>query len=500
MIDKYCNSKILIACIWVLLCGFFTSQLTLRDFPNSGDEYSYLISAKLFSDGKLSVPSPRNKKFYDLFHIINDGKFYGKFSPGWPFFLMFGVLIGFPGIVNVLFAVLTLVVMYGLAREIFSEKTANISLILMATSPYFILNSSSYFSHPSSLFFNVLFVYLYFKNLQREKRFYFLLSGIILGISFLIRQLDAVVIAFCLFIHYIYFFRINNKIIKEEISRWLLYLSGFLFIFGIFLIYNYLQTGDSLLTPFNKHRPYEKLGLSYPYFESFKWAIKNNIFYRFVRLNIWIPFCFVFIFPVLFFSKRFNREYLYLMIGIFASILLAYFFWLFNPVNQYGPRYLYSSLFAIILLMAVGIEDVMARKWKGSKFILPGTVIINMGLFIFFSFQFHSQVNMRMTLYDEVKKRDISNAIVFLNSPSGSMHVLDLTRNGIYFNNQVLYVRNIPGFNRLIMDEYPGRKFYLWKSDYMKIKDNRFLKFRKIKNVDYLLRRIYKEDYKKENF
>ena len=106
--DKYCKHTVLLTCLWVLVCGFFTSQITLRNFPNSGDEYSYLISAKLFSDGKLSVPSPHHRKFFDFNHIVNDGKFYGKYSPGWPFFLMFGELLGFPGLVNVVFAVLTL--------------------------------------------------------------------------------------------------------------------------------------------------------------------------------------------------------------------------------------------------------------------------------------------------------------------------------------------------------------------------------------------------------
>ena len=149
MINKYSKHTIPLICLSVLVGVFITSQITLRDFPNSGDEYSYLISAKLFSVGKLSVPSPNHKEFYDTFHIINDGKFYGKYSPGWPFFLMFGEFLGFPAIINMIFAILTLVVMYRLARELFSERIARISLLLMATNSYFLFNSSSFFPHAS---------------------------------------------------------------------------------------------------------------------------------------------------------------------------------------------------------------------------------------------------------------------------------------------------------------------------------------------------------------
>jgi hypothetical protein len=67
---------------FVLLFSFiaiiFANQIVLRDFPNSADEYSYIISAKIFALGKLSVPSPLHKEFYDTFNVVNDGKFYGK--------------------------------------------------------------------------------------------------------------------------------------------------------------------------------------------------------------------------------------------------------------------------------------------------------------------------------------------------------------------------------------------------------------------------------------
>lgn len=475
IINKYSKHTIPLICLSVLVGVFITSQITLRDFPNSGDEYSYLISAKLFSVGKLSVPSPNHKEFYDIFHIINDGKFYGKYSPGWPFFLMFGEFLGFPAIINMIFAILTLVVMYRLARELFSERIAKISLLLMATNSYFLFNSSSFFPHTSSQFFLLLFVYFYFKILKTEKSGSWFLLGIVLGISFLIRQLDAVVFGFCIFTHYIYFILKNKKICKDEIGKWGLFLLGFFLLFGLLLIYNYLQTGDPFLMPFVKYDPNEKLGFHYPYLASVKWAVENNIIYRIIFLNRWVPFFFVFMFLALFSSKRYSKEHLFLMFALFISILFAYFFYLFTPGNQYGPRYLYSSSFAIFILMAIGIEKVTIYKWKGYKWFLPGVLTLNIGLFIYLSILFHNQVNMRMELYDKVKKLNLSNAIVFLEDPCGSMPIEDLTRNGIYFNNSVLFVKSFDQENRLLMEDFPDRKYYLWRCDEIEFEGNKFI-------------------------
>ena len=472
MVNKYYKNTTTLILLLASVCIFITNQITLRDFPNSGDEYSYLISAKLFSAGKLSVPSPDHKQFYDFFHIINDGKFYGKYSPGWPFFLMFGELLGFPGIINMIFAILTLIVMYFLSRELFSVRIAKISLLLIATNSYFIFNSSSYFSHTSSQFFLLLFVYYYLKNLETEKNSSWLFLGIILGTSFLIRQLDAIVFGFCIFIHYVFFSLKNTKGYKEEILKWGVFLSGFLLLLGLFLIYNYLQTGDPFLFTFTQYDPHDKIGLRQPYSASLKWAVSYNIIHRIKLLNIWIPFCFVFLFFALFSYKKYGKEILFLMFSIIVFLFFAYFFYLFSPGNQYGPRYLYSSSFAIFILMAVGIEKVATYKWFGYRWILPCILTLNICFFIYASVQFHKQIDMRMEVYDKVKKEDIINAIVFLESPCGSMLVNDLTRNGIKFDNSVLFVKSFKKTNRLLMEDFPDRDYYLWRCDEVKKKPN----------------------------
>ena len=110
---------------------FFVNQYAFLDFPNSGDEYSYQIMAQTLLEGKLSVPSPPLKEFFNFSHVINDGKFYGKYSPGWPFFLMFGFLIGSPMVINLLFS-LASVGVYSIPhcqRAVFSAGSKSLDYI-----------------------------------------------------------------------------------------------------------------------------------------------------------------------------------------------------------------------------------------------------------------------------------------------------------------------------------------------------------------------------------
>lgn len=461
---------------------FFTNQFILRDFPNSGDEYSYLISAELFSNGKLSVPSPIHKEFFEFYHIINDGKFYGKYSPGWPFFLMFGKLIGFPMVINLILGISTLIIIYLTTKYIFSEKIARISILLMAISPYFIFNSSSYFPHTASLFFLSLFAYIYFNNLKSDKPLNWCLMGLVLGISFNIKQLDAAAIGACFFFHYTYVSIKNKESIKTLAKRASLFLIGFIILIGIFFLYNWLQTGNPFLMPFSKYNPKDTLGFGNGYLLSFKDSFTENVLKRSLHLNIWVPLCFIFI-TLAIFSKK---KYKYLMLSLFLTLFVAYFFYGRTGSNQYGPRYLYASSFALFPLIALGLERLNKRTFELTSLIL---IILNISFFIFSSSLLHNQVNEQVELYDQVKEANIQNSIVFLDSGgrfwcSGRMSCKDLVRNDIFFNNSVLYVHNLGKKNKLLMQDFPNRNYYLWHCPNIKFSHIRFLDFWKAKNID----------------
>ena len=58
----------------VLLCITFSLGISFVVFHDSialSDEWSYLMQANIFSHGRLSVPSPIHREFFDHIHIVN---------------------------------------------------------------------------------------------------------------------------------------------------------------------------------------------------------------------------------------------------------------------------------------------------------------------------------------------------------------------------------------------------------------------------------------------
>ena len=70
------SRALIVACGLNLLLTIAVHWLVLRGFANSGDEYAYLLSATLFSEGRLSVPSPEPRAAFVLY-LTSAGNEYG---------------------------------------------------------------------------------------------------------------------------------------------------------------------------------------------------------------------------------------------------------------------------------------------------------------------------------------------------------------------------------------------------------------------------------------
>ncbi len=77
----------------------------------------------------------------------------------------------------------------------------------------------------------------------------------------------------------------------------------------------------------------------------------------------------------------------------------------------------------------------------------------------------HKVVDERMDLYDKVAEANLSNAVVFIGSPTGvirPMYEANLNRNDREFKSDVLYALDLGQHNEALMQYYPDRKFYLY--------------------------------------
>lgn len=116
------------------------------------DEYAYLFQARVFAGGSLTAtPPPYPEHFYCPWVVVRDGRWFAIFPPGWPLILALGVLAGAPLLVNPVLAGLCLIVIYRLAARLFDARTAVLTALVCALSPFFLVLSSTAMSHTALL-------------------------------------------------------------------------------------------------------------------------------------------------------------------------------------------------------------------------------------------------------------------------------------------------------------------------------------------------------------
>ncbi|MDD5111023.1 MAG: glycosyltransferase family 39 protein [Candidatus Altiarchaeota archaeon] len=464
--SKYAIAIVLAACALLIT---FTSQVVFMGLSNSGDEGAYIISARLFSAGRLSIPSPHLSYYYNYYHTINDGKFYGKYPPGWPFFLSIGMLAGMPMLVNLFFALSTIYIAYLIGKEQFSRRVGITTALLMATSPYVIFNSASYFSHTSMLFFTTLFMLIYLRNMDAEKTRNYLWMGLALGIAFNIRPLDAVLIGACFISHYL--IRLKGRLSRREtalngvFSHAKAFAFGFGFLILLFLLYNHLQTGNAFLTPFQKYDAKDKLSL---YLERPKLNLMEDIAGSLIkRTYVWVPFS-LFSFIAFARSAASQRGRLVLLSSTILILLIVYSMYWADGFYQYGARYLYASASALFILIAAGMDRV--REINGLFYSsLALALVFNMAFIACASPHYNELFGEKREVYDEVVERNISNALVFIygwNYNFMPMPVSEISSNNLFFNDSVIYIKMPDNSSMRLTSDYPSRHYFIWKCKY----------------------------------
>jgi hypothetical protein len=456
------HPRLLIVALLVngVLIGWI-ANVTLQRFPNSGDEYAYLVSAELFAQGKTHVASPPEPRaFFDVTHVINDGRYYGKYPPGWPAVLAVFVLLGAPWLANLVIGLATLVVIYALARRHFGERTGNATALLSLCCPFFLFNSASLFSHSLCLFCLALATLALFECLRdpAAKR-WFLAFGTSLGLACATRPFTAGAMGAVLGV----FLLVQLRAQPPRFVRNLLLVAapGLGALLLLSCLYNRAMTGGWLLQPFVVYDPKDTLGFDHlP--AGVGERLRRNVSGRLMLLTTWMPLG-TLLFAVNLVARRAAplRGKEALLIALPGALLLAFFPYWGDGWFQYGPRYLYEALFALLVLAALGLQRL--QRWAGVA------LIVALGLSVRKTVQAHAfygrQVHERLTLQRLVTEAQLTNAVVFLATGAGSMAPGDLVRNQPPFDGPVVFVREWGPHDLDLLRRYPGRKAYVFRYD-----------------------------------
>ncbi|MCD6371223.1 MAG: glycosyltransferase family 39 protein [Candidatus Aenigmarchaeota archaeon] len=258
-----------------------------------------------------------------------------------------------PVIANILMAILgtlTVAIIFLICKKIANEKVAYVSAFVTALWPIHIYYSKLVLTHIPAMFFSALMLYFLKEGEEKDKLFYFFLSGLFLGLTILTRFtylfLPIIVLA------NIYLFRE-----KYNLKKLILMALGFSIFTLPYLLWSYYEFSDPLY-PIKMARTI----VSWTYESPINYYLLHfpNVLGAFGTIGIigWI---------YLKRKEKLNKNEIVLLLWIFL------FFGLIHTISHKEERYLMPLLLPTMILSSIGVTEI-ARK-KNSVFLLLVLII-----------------------------------------------------------------------------------------------------------------------------
>jgi hypothetical protein len=436
----------------------------LQRFPNSGDEYSYLLQAKLFAAGRLSSPSaPESvREAFSLDHVIDDGRVRSKYPPGWPLLLAVGEALGLAWAVNPLLGAATLALLWSALARCGAQRAAWGAIAVLGASPFFLLNAASHFSHPSLLFALALAGFALVRAAGSQSAGWPLACGAALAFAMAIRPLEGllggVAALAC------------APLLGWRRCVWIAL--GGLPVTALHALYNEIQFGAFFRPGYVLYAPVaERL---YPGGTEEAFGPSNLPHWRehldrLVAFAAWtLPGAFA-LAPLARLPERAGlpRRCLHrYLAGVGAAGLAALPFYAFDAGDQYGPRFLHPLLLPLAGLAGLALEAVgpalPPRRVLAAAIALPLSLALAVTLRE--TGRAQATIAYRSTLYRLVEGARLRNAVVLLeHSDDYPPHWF--TRNGIDFSAPVVYARGDVGLEAALRAFFPRRDFYRYTVD-----------------------------------
>lgn len=467
----------------------------LEHVPHVQDSVVYNFQAQLLSRGRIFAPIPPVPQAFALesFLIFKGGRWFGQYPFGHPFLLAFGHLVGMPWIVPPLVGASVLIVVYLIAKELFSRKVAAVASLLAFFSPFFQMNASNFMSHSSASFYLALAVLFLIRACGGQERsgrkLYAFFSGLSLGLLFNTRPLNALP-AIALSGAVVIYFMFAGKIgFKGALS---FCLGGFLML-AAYLGINYVLMGDPLASPagnpvslFNGGHP---LGVALLNYYTLMSLFLMTIFG-------WPPlYAAVFFICFVIFGKKGVWNFYLFLLFLGMSLVNVFYTALNTTAHMYGPRYVYEVFFIFIIMVAHGWDQAIQFIERGlnraygcsgrSRIVACATNAVFLSLLIVltynaqrrwlgrgsplydFSFTPRNVYNLKGfnsvsgEMADRIKKSGIHDALIFAEGPEWWCYGSLFSLNSPFLDTDVIVAHDLgPEINKKVIDAFPGRKPY----------------------------------------
>ena len=479
---------------WILISSLFAfvfittnifSFFIFEHIPHIQDSIDQVFHGKIFLLGQLKVPSPEPREFFDFTHMINNGSWYSEYPPGHSFLISLGHLVHAEWIINPLFGSLCIVVFYFIGKEMFDERVGRLSALLGSLSPFLIFMSSEFMNHTTTLFFVSLFVLGFVRMVNQKRIRDGLLCGFAIGYALNIRPMTAVAVAIPYAIYAIVklvkLLFVDKKIGHYSNSiRFIVTCLVAIIAFGIMvsslLAFNYYTNGDPFTFGYvvlwgENHNPgFGHSGWGEPH------TPKKGFIQTLNNLNALNKYLFelplpALLFALLSFMSPSLKVWDLLLLGSASSLSFAYFFYWFQDWC-FGPRFMFESAYAFIILSARGINALPSifRETFQTQNLQKVKGILATLLVLCFCIGFTSNIPALVKTYSNnywgvngkvqkaVKSMKIENAVIFVRSYYGSV----FAENHPLLESSIVYVRDLGDEKNVkIKERFPDRQFYI---------------------------------------
>ena len=186
----------LVIAAWVTLASAFASVVVFERLPHIDDSVSNLFQAKYFSTGRLYLSAPPDLESFQIdLTVVRDGKWFGYAFPGWPAVLALGVTAGVPWLVNPVLGGLLILVGHAWLKRRWGRGTANLTILLLLSSPWLIFTSAELMGHPLTALLAISALLAFDRATEDGARVrWAALAGLAAGAAALTRTFDAILV------------------------------------------------------------------------------------------------------------------------------------------------------------------------------------------------------------------------------------------------------------------------------------------------------------------
>jgi hypothetical protein len=391
-------------------------SLYLRDGVYSADESAYRFQARIMRSLHAYAQAPPDavlRQFAFKNEVRFQGRWFGKYPPGWPALLATLSWLLPDWLVSPALGLLLLWLVYKISRRIYPESVASIAVAFMACSPFFLFTCVGYLSHVACGVFVALATLSLLTSLETGRTRDFALTFAALGAASLIRPFTATCLGLVLASVLVWNLR-NDRIQLYKVLA--LGVPMALVVISVLLYDNALLTGHFWKSPYalagrSDLPPELQLSVS---------NIRRHAFIftpvALARLELHsFPFVLALaVYAVI--QEKSPRSLLLAMIPL--SLVIGHM--IFSGVSSdsfVGERYYFEAYFAVAILAAAGWEQ-LRQKWKPSQSAVRATILATASLTVYnYVYLTNAAIEYRQgyaTIYETAERLPGEKLLIFM--------------------------------------------------------------------------------------